>query len=135
MLSAVVWHGDIERPEPGTGCVNTSLPFVAIPGQSLSCDASFFVSSTVRACSFLRSFCSLKITFRESNGDIIRTVEANEGDDILSIAHEYDIDLEGGSLFRCLVSLSLYLLTDPPMFDDRRLRRLGRLLDMPRHPP
>jgi len=26
---------------------------------------------------------------------LIKTVEANEGDDILSIAHEHDIDLEG----------------------------------------
>lgn len=26
---------------------------------------------------------------------MIRTVEANEGDDLLGIAHEYDIDLEG----------------------------------------
>ncbi|PKI82415.1 hypothetical protein MVES_003651 [Malassezia vespertilionis] len=37
----------------------------------------------------------IKITFRDANGDNLRTVEANEGDDILSIAHEYDIDLEG----------------------------------------
>lgn len=27
----------------------------------------------------------------------MKTVEANEGDDILAIAHEYDIDLEGTS--------------------------------------
>jgi len=26
---------------------------------------------------------------------LIKTIEANEGDDILSIAHEHDIDLEG----------------------------------------
>jgi len=25
----------------------------------------------------------------------VKTVEANEGDDILAIAHEYDVDLEG----------------------------------------
>lgn len=25
----------------------------------------------------------------------MKTVEANEGDDILAIAHEYDVDLEG----------------------------------------
>lgn len=37
----------------------------------------------------------IKITFRDSSGKDIKTVEANEGDDILSIAHEYDIDLEG----------------------------------------
>jgi len=31
----------------------------------------------------------------DSKGKLIKTVEANEGDDILSIAHEHDIDLEG----------------------------------------
>ncbi|KAH9992349.1 2Fe-2S ferredoxin-type domain-containing protein [Russula vinacea] len=49
-------HGDITRPEPGTG---------------------------------------LKLHFRDSKGQLIKTVEANDGDDILSIAHEHDIDLEG----------------------------------------
>ncbi|KAF8995267.1 hypothetical protein BDQ17DRAFT_1430533 [Cyathus striatus] len=39
------------------------------------------------------------ITFEDSKGNLIRTVEANEGDDILAIAHEYDIDLEGECLF------------------------------------
>jgi len=33
-------------------------------------------------------------------------VEANEGDDILSIAHEYDIDLEGE------VSVFLFILVE-----------------------
>ncbi|PBK67261.1 ferredoxin [Armillaria solidipes] len=35
------------------------------------------------------------IDFKDSKGTLIKTVEANEGDDILSIAHEYDVDLEG----------------------------------------
>ncbi|KAF9036334.1 2Fe-2S ferredoxin-type domain-containing protein [Panaeolus papilionaceus] len=37
----------------------------------------------------------LKVHFKDSNDKLIKTVEANEGDDILAIAHEYDIDLEG----------------------------------------
>ncbi|KAI0305188.1 2Fe-2S ferredoxin-type domain-containing protein [Multifurca ochricompacta] len=37
----------------------------------------------------------IKLHFRDSKGELIKTVEANEGDDILSIAHEHDIDLEG----------------------------------------
>ncbi|KAF7327689.1 Ferredoxin [Mycena kentingensis (nom. inval.)] len=37
----------------------------------------------------------IKIHFKDSKGDLLKTVEANEGDDLLSIAHEYDIDLEG----------------------------------------
>lgn len=32
---------------------------------------------------------------------MIKTVEANEGDDILSIAHEHDIDLEGACTGLC----------------------------------
>ena len=43
----------------------------------------------------------IKLHFKDSTGILIKTVEVNEGDDILSIAHEHDIDLEGayGSLF------------------------------------
>ncbi|KAG6844445.1 hypothetical protein H0H87_006899 [Tephrocybe sp. NHM501043] len=39
-------------------------------------------------------WCRIKVHFKDSKGDLIKTVEANEGDDLLSIAHEYDIDLE-----------------------------------------
>ena len=37
----------------------------------------------------------IKVNFKNSSGDLLKTVEVNEGDDILSIAHEHDIDLEG----------------------------------------
>ncbi|WFC99883.1 mitochondrial matrix iron-sulfur protein [Malassezia yamatoensis] len=37
----------------------------------------------------------IRIHFKDSEGNSIKTVEANQGDDLLSIAHEYDIDLEG----------------------------------------
>ncbi|KAA1472353.1 ferredoxin [Dentipellis sp. KUC8613] len=37
----------------------------------------------------------IKIHFNDAKGQLIKTVEANEGDDILSVAHEHDIDLEG----------------------------------------
>jgi hypothetical protein len=37
----------------------------------------------------------IKVNFKNANGDLLKTVEVNEGDDILSIAHEHDIDLEG----------------------------------------
>lgn len=42
----------------------------------------------------------IKVTFRDSKGADIKTVEANEGDDLLSVAHEYDVDLEGETLRR-----------------------------------
>lgn len=35
--------------------------------------------------------------FRDAKGNDIKTIEGNEGDDILSLAHEYDVDLEGQS--------------------------------------
>ncbi|KAK4690052.1 hypothetical protein P7C73_g56, partial [Tremellales sp. Uapishka_1] len=37
----------------------------------------------------------IKVTFRDSKGADIKTIEGNEGDDLLSLAHEYDVDLEG----------------------------------------
>ncbi|KAJ6531869.1 2Fe-2S ferredoxin-type domain-containing protein [Mycena capillaripes] len=37
----------------------------------------------------------ITIHFKDSKGSLIKTIEANEGDDLLSIAHEHDIDLEG----------------------------------------
>jgi hypothetical protein len=42
---------------------------------------------------------SVKLHFKDANDNLIKTVEANEGDDILSIAHEYDVDLEGELFF------------------------------------
>ena len=37
----------------------------------------------------------IKVHFKDSKGDLIKTIEGNEGDDVLSLAHEHDIDLEG----------------------------------------
>ncbi|PAV17935.1 ferredoxin [Pyrrhoderma noxium] len=37
----------------------------------------------------------IKVHFKDAKGELIKTVEANKGDSILDIAHEYDIDLEG----------------------------------------
>lgn len=37
----------------------------------------------------------IKLHFKDSKGNLVKTIEANEGDDILSLAHEHDIDLEG----------------------------------------
>lgn len=33
--------------------------------------------------------------FEDSKGNEIKTVEGNEGDNLLLLAHEYDVDLEG----------------------------------------
>ncbi len=37
----------------------------------------------------------IKVHFKDSKGNPLKTIEANEGDNLLDIAHEYDIDLEG----------------------------------------
>jgi len=37
----------------------------------------------------------IQVHFKDSKGNPLKTVEANEGDDLLGVAHEYDIDLEG----------------------------------------
>jgi len=37
----------------------------------------------------------IKAHFQDSKGNLLKTVEGNEGDSLLDIAHEYDIDLEG----------------------------------------
>jgi ferredoxin len=79
-------HGGIQRPEPGTGCVRR-------------CGLSRIYHGS-NALVFAR----FKVHFKDSKGTHIKTVEVNEGDDILSIAHEYDIDLEGK-----LSSISLHV--------------------------
>ncbi|KAF8839268.1 ferredoxin [Paxillus ammoniavirescens] len=37
----------------------------------------------------------ITLHFKDHKGNLIRTIEASEGDDVLSLAHEWDIDLEG----------------------------------------
>ena len=75
MLSLVTRHGHITRPPPGTGYV--------------------LVTRSSRFYHLPTSKPRIKVHFKDSNGDLLKTVEVNEGDDILSIAHEHDIDLEG----------------------------------------
>ena len=38
---------------------------------------------------------SIKVHFKDAKGNLLKTVEGNEGDSLLDIAHEYNIDLEG----------------------------------------
>ena len=39
--------------------------------------------------------------WKDAKGNLIKTTEGNEGDDLLSLAHEHDIDLEGASCAGC----------------------------------
>ncbi|KAJ2971171.1 hypothetical protein NUW54_g12560 [Trametes sanguinea] len=57
-----------------------------------------------------------KVHFKDHKGNLIKTVEANEGDDILSIAHEYDIDLEGACEGSVACS-TCHVIIDPDHYD------------------
>lgn len=37
----------------------------------------------------------ITIHFKRSTGELIETIEANEGDDIVDVSWEYDLDIEG----------------------------------------
>ena len=58
----------------------------------------------------LVSFNRIKVTFKDAKGENVTEVEGNEGDDLLSLAHEWDVDLEGQS--SCLTWI------DPDFTDD-----------------
>ncbi|OCH90830.1 ferredoxin [Obba rivulosa] len=58
----------------------------------------------------------IKVHFKDAKGNLIRTVEANEGDDILSIAHTYDIDLEGACEGSVACS-TCHVILDPEHYD------------------
>ncbi|GHJ87487.1 hypothetical protein NliqN6_3889 [Naganishia liquefaciens] len=58
----------------------------------------------------------IKVTFKDAKGAVVREIEGNEGDDLLSLAHEYDIDLEGacGGSIACS---TCHLIIDPKHYD------------------
>jgi ferredoxin len=58
----------------------------------------------------------IKVTFRDSKGKDLKTVEVNEGDDLLSIAHEYDVDLEGACEGSIACS-TCHVILQPDIYD------------------
>jgi len=56
------------------------------------------------------------VHFKDSKGNPIKTVECNEGDDILSIAHTYDIDLEGACEGSVACS-TCHVIVDPEHYE------------------
>ncbi|RXK36147.1 hypothetical protein M231_06589 [Tremella mesenterica] len=58
----------------------------------------------------------IKLTFLDSEGEEIKTVEANEGDDVLSLAHEHDVDLEG-ACERSLACSTCHVIVSPEHYD------------------
>ncbi|EIW80093.1 ferredoxin [Coniophora puteana RWD-64-598 SS2] len=67
----------------------------------------------------------IKVHFKDAKGEHLKTIEANEGDDLLSLAHEHDIDLEGAcegsiacSTCHVILSPSHYDLLPEPSDDE-----------------
>ncbi|KAI0640480.1 ferredoxin [Trametes meyenii] len=58
----------------------------------------------------------IKVHFKDAKGNPLKTIEANEGDDLLSIAHEYDIDLEGACEGSVACS-TCHVVIDPDHYD------------------
>ncbi|KAK0532844.1 mitochondrial matrix iron-sulfur protein [Tilletia horrida] len=58
----------------------------------------------------------LKVTFRDASGNDIKTVEANEGDDLLTLAHAYGIDLEGACEGSIACS-TCHVILEPEVYD------------------
>jgi len=58
----------------------------------------------------------IKITFNDSKGAHLKTVEAMEGDNLLELAHEHDVDLEGAC--ECSVACSTcHVILRPEDYD------------------
>ena len=58
----------------------------------------------------------ISIEFLDSKGSPLKTVSANPGDDLLSIAHEYDIDLEGACEGSIACS-TCHVILEPDVYD------------------
>ncbi|SYW74867.1 probable YAH1 - Ferredoxin of the mitochondrial matrix [Ustilago bromivora] len=58
----------------------------------------------------------VKIHFVDPKGEPLKSVEASEGDDLLSVAHEYDIDLEGACEGSIACS-TCHVILEPDVYD------------------
>ncbi|SPC61304.1 probable YAH1 - Ferredoxin of the mitochondrial matrix [Ustilago sp. UG-2017b] len=58
----------------------------------------------------------VKIHFFDPKGEPLKSVEASEGDDLLSVAHEYDIDLEGACEGSIACS-TCHVILEPDVYD------------------
>jgi len=58
----------------------------------------------------------IKLHFQTAKGDTLKTIEAREGDNILDLAHEYDIDLEGACEGSVACS-TCHVILEPEYYD------------------
>ncbi|KZS96621.1 ferredoxin [Sistotremastrum niveocremeum HHB9708] len=59
----------------------------------------------------------ITVHFKDAKGTLLKTVEANEGDSILDIAHEYDIDLEAGACEGSVACSTCHVILPPEYYD------------------
>ncbi|TIA90232.1 hypothetical protein E3P80_02565 [Wallemia ichthyophaga] len=59
---------------------------------------------------------SIKVHFVDSKKNPIKTIETHEGDDLLHLAHEWDVDLEGACEASCACS-TCHVILQPQVFD------------------
>ena len=58
----------------------------------------------------------IKVHFKKANGELIDTVEGNEGDDLVDISGEYDLDIEA-ACEKSLACSTCHVILDPEMYD------------------
>ncbi|EPQ29597.1 uncharacterized protein PFL1_02816 [Pseudozyma flocculosa PF-1] len=117
----------VSRVAKGEGCRSLSsvaapsrpaLPLSSLAAKVGLAKRAFHTTPTPRHGGIERPApgTGIKLTFRDSKGNDIKTVEANEGDDILSIAHEYDVDLEGACEGSIACS-TCHVILEPDVYD------------------
>ena len=60
--------------------------------------------------------CRIKVHWKDAKGNRIKTVEGRAGDDLLSLAHEHDIDLEG-ACERSVACSTCHVILPPEFYD------------------
>ena len=60
------------------------------------------------------------MTFKDAKGAVLKTIKASEGDSLLDIAKEYDIDLEGACEGSVACS-TCHVILEPEMYINLKL--------------
>merc|ERR1711939_1006227 len=58
----------------------------------------------------------IKVTFKNHKGEVIKEVEANEGDDIVDLSWEYDLDIEA-ACEKSVACSTCHVILEPDQYD------------------
>ena len=120
VLSAASKH--VLRPAPSSWSRSLATPlrtaFASSSSPSLPISRGLSTSAAALHGGITRPApgTGVKIHFVDPKGNTLKSVEANEGDDLLSIAHEYDIDLEGACEGSIACS-TCHVILEPDVYD------------------